>query len=711
MRHAGFIALAVLLAGLVKAQDPFEKLDKSAIIEQRVEFISESLTEETQVDYAELFDDLWLFMDNPINLNKATLDDFSRLYLLTDIQINNLYAHIARFGELLNIYELQVIPGFDPQTIKLIAPFVTVRERGDLRATPLKKMLKEGQHDMIMRYRRILEEQRGYSDITEEELAQNPNARYLGSPDHLYARYRYTYGTKLSYGFVAEKDPGEELFRGSQAPNLNPREFRSGFDFLSGHLFLTNQRGTLRKLAIGDYQAQFGQGLTFWSGFAFSNKSAFSLNIKRSARGLSPYTGVNENLFMRGAAATIGFGKVEITPFASYKGIDASVIQTPDSLSEGENLVAISAFQQSGFHRTPRELAGRRAVNELVTGTNVAYRAKNLQIGLTGARVAYDGMVDRNLQIYNQFDLNTNENVNVGVDYNYVWRNINVFGEAAISQNGGKAMLNGAMLAIDPRVSLSILHRTYERNYQNNFSTAIGESTRNANESGLYMGLEINPNRRWRINAFFDQFWFPWLRYQVDQPSTSGIDHLLQVTYRPSRRLQMYARWRRRVRPRNAPLDVPIRFAEETELHNGRVDLVYQVTESIKIRSRLELSHFQREEMEPERGVMLYQDVIYKKLNSPLTLSLRYAIFNAESWNARMYAFESQVLYFYAIPPYQGRGSRMYCLAQYKLTRGIDIWLRYAVWFYTDRDQIGTGLEQINGSTRSEVIAQVRFKF
>lgn len=696
--------------GVMHAQEHPDKLDKSAIIEQRVEFISESLTEDSQVDYSTLFDDLWLFMDNPINLNTATIDEFNRLYLLTDIQINSLLMHIEKYGELISIEELQTVDNFDRQTILMIKPFVEVRERSDFARKPLKTMLGDGQHDMMIRYRRILDEQRGYSDATEQEITDNPNARYMGSPDHLYLRYRYTYQNKISYGFVAEKDAGEELFRGSQAPSLNPRDFRTGFDYTSGHLFLQDM-GVLKKLAIGDYQAQFGQGLTFWSGFAFSNKSAFSLNIKRSARGIVPYTSVNENLFLRGAAAKLGFGKIEVTPFASYKAIDASVLEVPDSLSEGENLVSISAFQQSGLHRTPREMDNRKSINELVTGANIAYRSRALQIGITGVRVGYEGNVMRNLQEYNQFDLNKNSNMNLGVDYNYIWRNINLFGETSISENGGLATVNGAMLAIDPRVSISILHRHYARDYQNNFAVAIGESTRNANESGLYMGVEIKPSRSIRINAFFDQFKFPWMRYQVDEPNTNGIDHLLQFTYRPSRKLEIYARWRRRVRPRNTQDEVPLRFAEAAELNNGRISMVYQVSESIKLRSRLELTRYQANDRPPEDGIMLYQDIIYKALSMPISLSFRYAIFNADSWNARMYAYESQVLYFYAIPPYQGRGSRMYGMLQYKLKRGIDIWLRYSVWFYTDRQTVGTALEEINGSTRSDFIGQIRFKF
>ena len=705
------ISLFLAATGTLRAQEEDGTIDKTAIIEQRVEYISESLDEESQVDYSTLFDDLWLFMDRPLNLNTATIDDFNRLYLLTDIQINNLLTHISRFGELTTIYELQVIEGFDRQTIQMIEPFVTVQERSEFTKTPIWKMFGEGQNDMMIRYRRVLDEQRGYSDATPEELEDNPNARYLGTRDHLYLRYRHTYGKNLSYGFVAEKDPGEQLFTGSQKPNLDPKDFRTGFDHVSAHLFISDM-GRLKKLAIGDYQAQFGQGLTFWSGFAFSSKSSFSLNIKRSARGLVPYTSVNENLFLRGVAATVAFGNIEVTPFASYKAIDASVVEEPDTLLDNrDDLVTFSAFQQSGLHRTPREMSNRKSLNELITGANIAYRSKSFQVGITGVRTAYEGNFSRNLRIYNQFDLNTNVNSNLGIDFNYVWRNLNIFGETSVSQNGGVATLNGVMLAIDPKVSLSVLYRNYSRDYQNNFAVAIGESSRNANESGVYMGLEIKPSRKVRINAYFDQFRFPWLRYQVDQPGTSGFDHLLQFTYQPSRQLEIYARWRRRKRPTNYGGETPINYAVSNELNNGRLSLVYQVTESIKLRSRLELVSYQEQGQESENGIMIYQDVIYKALSSPISLSFRYAIFNSDSWNARMYAYESQVLYYYAIPPYYGRGSRVYGMLQYKVKRGIDLWLRYSVWFYTDREEVGTGLESTSGPSRSEIIAQLRFKF
>ena len=44
------------------------------------------------------------------------------------------------------------------------------------------------------------------------------NKVYLGSPYRVYTRYRFRYRQNISFGFTAEKDEGEEFFKGTQ-PN------------------------------------------------------------------------------------------------------------------------------------------------------------------------------------------------------------------------------------------------------------------------------------------------------------------------------------------------------------------------------------------------------------------------------------------------------------------------------------------------------------
>ena len=82
--------------------------EKQAIIEQRIEFIGESI-EDSDIDFTTFFDDLFAFYDNPINLNMTTQDELMRLHLLTDLQIVSLLHYRDFFGDFITIYELAAI--------------------------------------------------------------------------------------------------------------------------------------------------------------------------------------------------------------------------------------------------------------------------------------------------------------------------------------------------------------------------------------------------------------------------------------------------------------------------------------------------------------------------------------------------------------------------------------------------------------------------
>jgi len=177
-----------------------------------------------------------------------------------------------------------------------------------------KEALEQGNYEMFVRYQTTPQAKNGYSEVT-DSILQNSNSYYYGNADHYYSRLRYSYRTNISLGVTAEKDPGEEFFKGAQS---------NGFDFYSAHAFFKGGK-YLKAVALGDYQIQIGQGLNLWSGYAFG-KTADVTNIKKSANPLRPYTSVDETRFMRGAAVDLGFGDFSLTSFASIKKVDASLM-------------------------------------------------------------------------------------------------------------------------------------------------------------------------------------------------------------------------------------------------------------------------------------------------------------------------------------------------------------------------------------------------
>jgi hypothetical protein len=677
---------------------------KDNMLEQKIETIAEDM-EDAELDYTIIFDELLYFIEHPINLNRTSKDELQSLHLLSDIQINNLLEHIEKNGKLMAIYELQAIRGFDIVTIRKILPYVTVSADLDRPRITFQEMLRNGQHQFITRHHVVLEEQVGYAPIDDSTLAARPNSRYLGSPDRIFTRYRFNYGNKISMGFTAEKDPGEEFFRGSQ---------KQGFDYFSAHLFLRNF-GVVKALAIGDYQLQFGQGLTFWSGFAF-RKSSFITNIKRQGMGLRPYGAVDENRFLRGAGVTLGHKGFEFTAFGSHKRIDANVLTVSDTLELDDDFIVneqtiITSFQLTGLHRTPTEVARKNAISETIYGGNLAYRRRNFQIGVTAARTEFGGILSRNLSFYNQFEFNSQANTNIGLDYNYIWRNMNFFGEFSRSANGGLASVNGVLMSLDQRVSFIVLHRNFQRNYHGIYTAAFGEGARNANEQGIYTGVIIQPVSKVSLNMYYDRFIFPWMRFQIDAPSY-GSDMFAQINYMPSKKTELYFRIRQRDRFRNSPEDIDeIDYIVGTWQVNYRFNASYQITPTIRLRNRIETINFRIGEREDEKGFLIYQDIIYRGLRSPFQLTARYALFDTDSWNARLYAYETDVLYAFSIPAFFMRGSRVFLMAKYTYKRNLDIWFRISQTFMYNRDTIGSGLDQINGNTRTETKIQLRYRF
>jgi len=226
------------------------------------------------------------------------------------------------------------------------------------------------------------------------------------------------------------------------------------------------------------------------------------------------------------------------------------------------------------------------------------------------------------------------------------------------------------------------------------------------------MGFVAKPLKNITLSAYYDQFTFPWLKYGINAPS-NGYQYLAQLTFTPSKKLEMYVRIRERNKGDNTSVDLTdgIDYLVNEKQTNYRFNYSYQLSPSFKIKGRVELVNYDKEESPFEKGFVIYQDIVYKALSSPFSFSFRYGIFDTDSYNSRIYAYENDVLYAYSIPAYYNRGTRTYLTIQYSMNRSFDIWLRYGITYYDNIDVISSGLEEIQGNHKQEIKAQIRFKF
>ncbi len=601
--------------------------------DQQLEDLAE--TEENENEDEFLVQQLAALKRNPVNINDLSVS-LNELPVLNAMQVNNLVSYRNLLGSFISIYELQAVPGFTVEIIKKILPYITVADPSS-NTQVFKKRFKGGDHDFLSR----------------------PTF-----PSKLYIRYKYRYGNLLQYGAVAERDAGE----------------RSLIDFYSIHLFARNI-GIIKSLAIGDYTLNLGQGLIHWQSQAF-RKTSSVINIKRQADIIRPYHSAGEYNFQRGVAATLQKNSWETTLFVSYRQLTANTSQ------DNNYGKIITSINTSGLHRTENELANKNSASLLSYGANIKYFMQQGHVGINGIGYHYSLPLLKRDEPYNIYAIKGNNWSNASVDYSFTHRNIHWFGEVAFAMNKSKAVITGLMTSLHASVDFAVLYRQIDKNYQSLYGNAFTENTMPTNEEGIYLGISMRPHGSWKIDAYADFFRFPWLKYRVNAPS-DGSQFLVQVGWKPNKQVEVYSRFRHKLKPLNTGEGV-VRYPDSYTQENWRTHISFQVSRTIILRSRVEACWYKGPVLAlPLTGYLFYSDVIYKPVGRSYSCSFRIMVFESDAYETRIYAYENDVLFASSIPSYYNKGTRMYCTGRVKTGRrilpkcSVDLGFKVSATIYT----------------------------
>ncbi len=675
-----------LIAALIFSFNGFAQTPTGEL-EMEIESIAEG-NEENETDLTQLAESLQILQQNPVQINFAELEDFQKIPQLNIFQIANLLNYRDLTGTIYTPYELQAVKGFDRETIEKILPYLDFATETSTPEIKAKNVLKYSRHNLMFRGQQILQERRGFERPPDD-------GGYLGSPQNLYIRYRGTYRDLLSVGILAQQDAGEPL--GGEFQN-------TFFDHLSGHIALQNY-GDIRNFIVGDFQAEFGQGLALWTGLAFG-KSAQATDVKRYARGFRPFTGAEENRFLRGAAATYRFfDALDVSAFYSKNNIDGNRIITDDSL---QTFNFVSSLQATGLHRTLNELEDKNS-NALQTfGGNINYKGNRFSTGFTAVNYQLETPLEISNRPYQKFRFSGKELSNFSLDANYIFKSINLFGEIAADDSLNLAGTIGFQSNPVSGFYLTVLHRHLDKKYRALYNAPFAESGSNG-ESGTYFGFQWNLSPVFVLKSYVDVYRFDWLRFRTDAPS-EGRDFLAQLETYFNRRFSGYIRFKDEKNETNSNQETRFPLLAERTRSTLRFHTTYSVSSNVRFQSRIEYA-FYHQENENERGFMAFQDVRYRIKKIPLTLTSRLALIDVSDYDARIYAYENDVLYAFSIPPYFGKSTRFYLLADYDFSRNFTLQVRFAQTAFSDREEISSGNQTIEGSKISEVKVMARVRF
>lgn len=608
-----------------------------------------------------------------INLNQADAEQLENIPGLSAFCIQQLLLYRHLFGELLHIYELQAIPGWSPELIRFVLPFVLVEESWKAQMTR-EKQWRNGERSLLFRT--------GIRIRKGEERMKQPFTSMI--------RYRYAYRDRLQYGIVADKDIGEPFFGPVQ---------KTGFDFYSAHFFI-RKPGRVSAIAIGDYTINMGQGLIQWQRMAFG-KSADIATVKRQSAVLSPYQSAGEFRFFRGFAMQLKQRQWELTAFVSHRRLSASVQE--DSTG---NLLSFSSFRTSGIHQTASEQNGKNRIGQRSAGVVVRYDMPRVRISLNTIAHRFSALLIPADRPDNYFAIRGKSWWNSSLDWAYTWRNIHWYGEFAMDARGNTAMSSGILTSLSSQLDLAIVCRNLSVAYKALYGDAFTSNTQPGNERGLYMSLDWRPSSKWRVQAFGDHYFFPWIRFSNNAPHRAG-DYQVLVTHRLSRSMEYSFRWRNAwsqthstdLRTGGSALQTSgLRFQQRIGMSGGW-----------ELRQRFEWKQNQVAGSLPVSGTLYYLEGIYQPSLSPFSVSGRIQFFNTTNYATRLYAYERDLLYYTSLPAFYGKGLRYYLLLRYKLGRHAAFWVKWAQTYNQGAKNDNYSNTEEGSASLSELRLQIRW--
>lgn len=678
------------------------QINNDLIIEQ-IERMAEE-NEEENSDYSEMIEAYWSMVENPININSDEIDQLAEFKFISIFQLENIKSYIKNYGDILYIEELYEVDELEEKSIELIKPLIRFEDKNISDKIFLKDIFKYGKNKILFEVNQCLNKKKGYKDISDSTLYENPNSIYLGSPQKIYLRYNFTYKDNIEAGFVLEKDPGEYLFRkniNESIRNMLGKQCYSGFDYTSFHIFIY-KLAFVRALAIGDYKISFGQGLTMGNGMSFV---ANGESLLRRNKKISASKSANEAYYLRGVASTFKYKNLELSVFYSNKKTDAN-ISAYDSLCETP--LEITSLQQSGLHRTYNELMDRKVVRQQLYGINLSYKISNIQIGYTIHKTNLSAELNPESSIYNLFNFRGRNIVNQGIDFYYILKKIAFYGEAAISDNKGFAYLFGSTFQPAGYIDFTILYRNYAKDYQCLYSNAFASGSNTRNEKGCYFSSAISIATNWKFINSVDFFNNDFFKNTSHSPS-HGYEFDSQLNYTPDKNILLFIEYRNKQKMKNTnSTDVHQKYLITEKNNMLRLHASYQINDDICLKNRIEY-HFNYQEDEKYNSYLIYQDFLYNPPNKTYNIAFRYELFNAEKGN--VYAYENDVLYAFAVGGLSGKGIRTYLVGKIKFMKQIQFSGKIGITFYENKNVIGSGLESIENNWRGDGKLQLVWSF
>ncbi|MBI5463606.1 MAG: helix-hairpin-helix domain-containing protein [Ignavibacteriales bacterium] len=603
-------------------------------------------------------------LEHPIDINRGSREELMQIPGIDAEVANAILGERARHP-IVSREQLLSMPGMTKRLYRSIHKFITMGNEHDGQGLSIA---------LRTRAVRKLEPSRGYLDGA------------YGGPDY----------DQLNRLEISSSPTAENPFQQIQAGILTTKDAGEFglINFLTGYVSVELPFVRAKVLA-GDYVFESGQGLVSWRSAGFGKSTELMTSIRKVGQGVRPYRSSSEGMFLRGAALTTEVAGV---------GISVGYSRAPMSATIDSQGTATSLYT-SGLFRTASEQEKRNAFSEELLLARIAFHPWNaVQFGFTGLRSSFD----KPLTLSSMGAAPTTSTTVAGIDGQVLLGSFESFAEVGLDRIGNRAFLGGMIVHLSSDLSAAIVARDFPLSFENLHGFAFGRNVgAPRNERGVYITFAANVYRGLFVGGYLDRYVVPNPSVQTPVP-TEGTDTKFSLVYSFSAQseLNIHVRNERMLHWHAVPDQFGRAAGElgERFQRTFRVELDQHPARGLSTSSRIELTDLSGDIR--ERGLLLSQ-AISARLPFRITATARVMFFRTDSYESRVYAFESDLPGTFSNPAMFGEGIRWSLLATVRMYRGFNCSIKFSQTTMEAVRAIGSGLDQVAGDSQRTLGIQV----
>jgi hypothetical protein len=195
----------------------------------------------------------------------------------------------------------------------------------------------------------------------------------------------------------------------------------------------------------------------------------------------------------------------------------------------------------------------------------------------------------------------------------------------------------------------------------------------------------------------------------IDKP-VPHFDASLRFDISIARNCALLIRYTYKTQVKNFREEHPYNQILETQQHRLRVVFSYTFLQFLQFKSEVSgICNSNTLKKENLFGVLVYQDIGVNLEKQGLDFKLRFALFDTDSYDERLYAYENDISYTFTINSYYYRGCKTYFILKWK-HKWFEIQGKISRLLFFNRNQISSGLELIDAPHKTDIKVQVLIK-